>query len=71
MDLLEVQLSELLMKLNLKTKEYQVLCYEFEKLQDKDIQDNDSKYAKLKSKFENNQKEIEEIKRKIEELIRK
>ncbi len=57
------------MELDLKTKEYHVLCNKLEELKQQNIDPNSSKLLKLRNLFEKNQQEIAEINKKMKEQI--
>ena len=52
MTLEQTKLVGLTMELELKTREYKMLCDELETLKKQNLDQNDEKYAVLKQKFE-------------------
>lgn len=61
MNLTQTKIAALTMELDLKVREYKVLCDKFEELKQGGINPNDEKLLKLKKLFENNYNEIVEI----------
>lgn len=68
MDIIQTKILDLTMRLQLKGEEYKMLCDELTKLEEQEVDENDSKWIILKEKFEQNNKEIEEIKKQLEKL---
>ena len=68
MNLYQTKLIGLTMELELKTKEYQMLCDRFNKLKDKNIDPNDERLLPIKDLFQRNHDEIAEITNNIKEL---
>lgn len=68
MTLTQTKLTGLTMELDLKVREYNMLCEKLETLKAKKINPNDTTLLPLKEKFENNYLEIVEINRQIKEL---
>ena len=64
----QTQIVGLTMELELKTKEYQNLCKEFEELKSKQLDPNADEYAILQTKFLKNQKDIKDINEKLKKL---
>ena len=64
----QTKLVGLTMELELKAKEYKVLCNELDKLKAEKIDPNDKKLIKLKKLFQKNHDEIQEIKNKIKDI---
>ena len=71
MDLTQTKLIGLTLELEIKAKEYKDLCQQLEDLKSEGISPNDPKLLILKTKFENNQKEISDINRQLRELNNK
>ena len=71
MDLTQTKLIGLPLELEIKAKEYKDLCQQLEDLKSEGISPNDPKLLILKTKFENNQKEISDINRQLRELNNK
>ena len=71
MTLTQTKLTGLTMELDLKVREYNMLCEKLETLKAKKINPNDMTLLPLKEKFENNYLEIVEINRQIKELKKK
>ena len=68
MNLEQTKLIGLTMELELKTKEYHMLCDELEMLKNQNIDPNDERLIPLKDKFLKNQKEIIEITEQLKKL---
>lgn len=58
------------MELELKAKEYKMLCKQLEKIKNKNINPNDENLLVVKEMFQKNYEEVVEINRKIKELKR-
>ncbi len=56
------------MKLELKVREYNILCEELDKYKKEDIDENDERLYELLKKFKENHNEIVEIKSQLKEL---
>lgn len=56
------------MELDLKTREYNVLCEKLDKLKENNINENDEQLIKLKDEFQKNYDEIANINKQIKEL---
>ena len=57
-------------KLDLKTKEYDLLCKKMEQLQNANENQNSEKYKELENKFIKNYEQLKEIKLEIEKLCK-
>lgn len=68
LDLEETKLVGLTMKLDLKAKEYTMLCNKLEKYESEKLDENDEKFHELLEEFKKNLAEIEEIKKQLMEL---
>ena len=68
MDLNQTKFYVLVLKLELKAREFNELCKLLDEVKEKNINPNDESLLDLKEKFLNNQKEINEIKSLIEKL---
>lgn len=68
MTLEQTKLVGLTMQLELKTKEYQLLCEEFENLKKQNIGHDDILYVELAQKFLDNQTEIKKIVKKLKAI---
>ena len=68
LNITQTKLVGLTMELELKAKEYKMLCNQFEKLKNKNINPNDEKLLIVKRMFQKNHEEIVEINKKIREL---
>ena len=68
MTLSQTKLAGLTMELDLKVREYNMLCENLEMLKAKKMDPNDTKLLPLKEKFEKNYHEIVEINKQIREL---
>ena len=68
MDLNQVKLAGLAMELDLKTREYRMLCDKLEELKKYNIDPNDERLLKVRDLFQKNHDEIVEINNKIKEL---
>lgn len=55
MDLEQTKILELTMQLDLKAKEYKVLCKKLEELEKQGIPDNSQEYIKLRELFQKKQ----------------
>ena len=71
MTLSQTKLVGLTMKLDLKVRDYHMLCEKLEELKASHIDPNDTKLLPLKEKFEKNYHEIVDINRQIRELKEK
>lgn len=71
MTLSQTKLVGLTMKLDLKVRDYHMLCEKLEELKASHIDPNDTKLLPLKEKFEKNYHEIADINRQIRELKEK
>lgn len=56
------------MELDLKTREYKMLCEKLDELKQNKINENDEQLIKLKDKFQENYEEIANINKQIKEL---
>jgi len=61
MNLAQTKLVGLAMELDLKAREYKMLCDKFEKLRESNIDPNDERLLVLEELFNKNHKEIVEI----------
>ena len=68
MDLAQTKLVGLTMELDLKTREYKLLCEKLEQVKKKNIDPNDERLLWLKELFIINHEEIAEINKKLEQL---
>ena len=68
LDIEETKLVGLTMKLDLKAKEYTMLCNKLEKYENENLDENDEKFHELLIQFQKNNDEIEEIKKQLMEL---
>ena len=68
MDLAQTKLVGLTMELDLKTREYKLLCEKLEQVKKKKIDPNDERLLWLKELFIINHEEIAEINKKLEQL---
>lgn len=66
----QTKLVGLTMELELKAKEYKMLCKQLEKIKNKNINPNDENLLVVKEMFQKNYEEVVEINRKIKELKR-
>ena len=64
----EVALAMLTAELDLKSKEYNILCKEFDELKLQNLEQNDEKYVLLREKFAKNYAEIQKINNEIKNL---
>ena len=64
----QAELVELTMELDLKAKEYNMLCMELDELKKKNIDENDEQYILLREKFAKNLEEIQNINQKLKDL---
>lgn len=64
----QTQLVGLTLELELKTKEYQNLCKEFDELKSKNLDPNADEYVILRDKFLKNQENIKSINEKLKKL---
>jgi len=71
MNLTQTKIVGLTMELDLKTREYQMLCNAFKSLKDTNIDANDKKFYNLRKAFLQNNYEITEINRQLKELKEK
>ena len=67
MNLTQTKIVGLTMELDLKTREYQMLCNAFKSLKDTNIDENDKKFYNLRKAFLQNNYEITEINRQLKE----
>ncbi len=68
MNINQTKLVGLTMKLELKTKEFKKLCETLDKLKENQTDPNDEAFLKLKKQFQENQNEIIEIKKQLNEI---
>lgn len=68
MDLLQTKTVGLTMKLNLKAKEFSILCKKLDELKKKNINPNDERLLEIKDLFVRNNEEISEIIEQINKL---
>ena len=68
LNLAQTKLVGQTMKLDLKTREYQMLCEELEKYKKENIDENDERLYELFGKFQVNHDEIVEIKKQLKEI---
>lgn len=68
MTLNQTKLVELTMQLELKTKEYKILCDKLEKLKEQGIDPNSKDLIELRRDFIKNNQEIADIKNQLKEL---
>jgi len=68
MDLNQTKLVILMMELDLKAKEYNMLCEKFEQVEKQNIDPNDERLLWFKELFQKNHDEIVEIKKQLKEL---
>ena len=64
----QIKIIELTMELDLKTREYKMLCNEFENLKQSGKDPNAKEFCELQAKFEENFNEISEITKQLKEL---
>lgn len=64
----QTKFVELTMKLDLKTREYQKLCEEFDRIKKITDNPNDEQFAILLAQFEQNNQEIEAINKEFTKL---
>lgn len=64
----QTKLVGLTMDLELKTKEYKLLCKELEELKDQKIDPNDIIFVDLAQRFLDNQEEIKAIVKQLKEI---
>ncbi len=64
----QTKLVGLTMDLDLKTKEYKLLCKELEELKDQKIDPNDIIFVDLAQRFLDNQEEIKAIVKQLKEI---
>lgn len=64
----QTKLVGLTMDLELKTKEYKLLCKELEELKDQKIDPNDILFVDLAQRFLDNQEEIKAIVKQLKEI---
>lgn len=64
----QTKLVGLTMELDLKTKEYKMLCEKLEKLKENKIDENDTILIQLKEEFLQNYEEIVNINKQMKEL---
>ena len=62
------KLVELTMELDLKAREYKILCEKLDKLKKNNVNEDDEKLSYLREEFIENYKEIVEINKQIKEL---
>ncbi len=70
LNITQTKLVGLTMELELKAKEYKMLCKQLEKIKNKNINPNDENLLVVKEMFQKNYEEVVEINRKIKELKR-
>lgn len=68
MDLIQTKLVGLTMELDLKTREYKMLCEKLEIIKQRKIDENDPRLLEVKEMFQKNHDEIVKINREIKEL---
>ncbi len=68
LNLAQTKLVGLTMKLDLKTREYQMLCEELDKYKKENIDENDERLYEMLGKFQVNHDEIVEIKKQLKEI---
>lgn len=68
LNITQTKLVGLTMELDLKAREYKMLCKQLEKLKKRNINPNDKKLLIVKEMFEKNYEEVSEINKKINEL---
>ena len=68
LDLAQTKLIGLTMKLDLKSREYKILCNRLEKYKNAQINENDERLYQLLVGFQKNHDEIVEIKRQLSEI---
>lgn len=68
MDLIQTKLVGLTMELDLKTREYKMLCEKLEIIKQREIDENDPRLLEVKEMFQKNHDEIVKINRQIKEL---
>lgn len=68
MNLAQTKLVGLTMQLELKAREYKVLCYKLEKLKENNINPNDERLFIVKRMFQKNHDDIVEIKKQIKKI---
>ena len=68
MDLIQTKTVGLTMELDLKAKEFNILCNKLDKLKNKNIDPNDERLLEIKKMFEKNNEEISEILNQINKL---
>lgn len=68
MTLDQTRLVGLTMQLDLKTREFKMLCEELDSLKGQGLDPNAEEFAELEKKFVENNKEIKEINRQLKEL---
>lgn len=68
LDLAQTKLVGLTMKLDLKAREYRILCNKLEEYKKAQIDENDEKLYQLLGRFQKNNDEIVEIKRQLSEI---
>ena len=68
MTLTQTKLVGLTMRLNLKAKEFNILCDKLEEIKAKGIDQNDKRLLEIKKMFEQNHNEIVEINQQIRKL---
>ena len=62
------KLIELTMELDIKAKEYKLLCDELESLKKSNLDENDEKYVNLRDRFAENLREIKSINNQLKDL---
>ncbi len=70
MNVTQTTLGDLTKKLELKAKEYEILCNKLSKLKEKNIAPNDERLLVVKELFQNNHDDISRINAKIREIKR-
>lgn len=68
LNLTQTKLVGLTMKLELKAREYKILCDRLEKYKRENIDESDKKLYELLEQFQKNHEEIVEIKKQLKEL---
>ena len=68
LSLAQTNLVGLTMKLDLKVREYKMLCDKLEEYKKENIDENDEKLYKLLEKFQKNNEEIVELKKQLKQI---
>ena len=71
MNLIQTKLVGLTMELELKVKEYKILCKKFSKLKENKVEPNDERLYVVKELFKKNHDDIVKINAQIKELKEK